>query len=33
MLSQPDQCDTICEDLVPQLVNAIEMYNTKEKSL
>ncbi|CAB4009037.1 folliculin-interacting 1 isoform X3, partial [Paramuricea clavata] len=30
MLSQPDQCNTICDDFVPQLVNAIELYNTKQ---
>ncbi|XP_028406001.1 folliculin-interacting protein 2-like [Dendronephthya gigantea] len=30
MLSEPDQCNTICEDLVPQIVNAVELYNTKQ---
>ncbi|XP_046860467.1 folliculin-interacting protein 2-like isoform X2 [Xenia sp. Carnegie-2017] len=30
MLSQPEQCNTICEDLVPQIVNVIQTYNTKQ---
>ena len=30
MLSQPDQCNTICDEFVPQLVNFLQLYNTKQ---